>query len=70
MVWGHFDDDEREYEERTDNQRWVSDSQPTSVYSSRDEGSKRKSMQRVEMPYWMRDSIDFNGHSNWQVTAM
>ena len=62
MVWGHFDDDEREYEERMDNQRWVSDSEPTSVYSSRDEGSKRKPIQRVEMPYWMRDSIDFNGH--------
>ena len=62
MVWGHFDDDEREYEERMDNQRWVSDSEPTRVYSNRDEGSKRKSMQCVEMLYWMRDSIDFNGH--------
>lgn len=62
MVWGHFDDDERDYEERMDNQRWVSDSEPTRVDSNRDEGSKRKSMQRVEMPYWMRDSIDFNGH--------
>ena len=45
-----------------DNQRWVSDSEHTRVDSNRDEGSKRKSMQRVEMPYWMRDSIDFNGH--------
>ena len=62
MVWGHFDDDEREYEERMDNPRWVRDSEPKRVDSNRDEGSKRKSMQRVEMPYWMRDSIDFNGH--------
>ena len=63
MVWGHFDDDEREYEEQIDNQRWVSTR--NSEHEEHDEGykvSKRKSSKHIEMPYWMRDSINFNGH--------